>query len=169
VLFQPLEAVTHSTFDVWTEDVVGVEERKQIEEATPSTGPYLLRRIAAGAIDHTILVVLLIAVLFGFSVMLGESIKWLVVSAWMATISLFLLMHFIYHLYFLRASRQTPGMLFLSLELRDPGSQVIPVGKIIFRWFTFIILNVFNILPAFMGKPFLLHDHVSSTEMRSFK
>jgi len=173
VVFQPLETVTPSTFEVWTEDLKGfpgTDEGIEIEreQTTPSTAPYLLRRVAADLIDHAILVLLLVVVLFPFSFVLGESMQWLIVSTWKATLSLFLLMHFLYQLYFLRSSRQTPGMLFLSLELRDPGGQTISVGKIILRWLTYVFVNVFNLLPALMGKPYLLHDHISNTEMRSF-
>ncbi len=172
VVFQPLETVTPSTFEVWKEDLegfAGIDGVKEEEEQTTSSAaPYLLRRIGAGLIDHTILGLLLIVVLFPFSFVLGESMRWLIVSSWEATLALFLLLHFLYQLYFLRTSRQTPGMLFVSLELRDPGGQSIPVGKILLRWLTFIFLNVFNLLPAVLGKPFLLHDHISNTEMRSF-
>lgn len=172
-VFQPLEAVIPSTFEVWSEDLKDfprIEEGVEFEreEATPSAAPYLMRRIVAGLIDHAILVVLLVIVLFPFSFVLGESMEWLVLYMWKATLSLFLLLHFLYQLYFLRSSRQTPGMLFVSLELRDPGDQTIPVGKIIVRWLTFMFLNVFNLLPALLGKPYLLHDHISNTEMRSF-
>jgi uncharacterized RDD family membrane protein YckC len=166
VVFQPIETVTESTFEVWTEDLEGMDTEE--EQASRSGAPYLSRRIAAGAIDHSLLLVMLVIVLFPFSFVLGESMEWMIVNTWKATLALYLLMHFLYHLYFFRSSRQTPGMLFVSLELRDPGGQTIAVGKIIVRWLTCILLNVFNFLPVFFGKPYLLHDHISNTEMRSF-
>jgi len=60
-------------------------------------------------------------------------------------------------------------MVFLSLELRDPGSSVIPIGKVLARWLAMVLLNIFNFLPVLIGKRFLLMDFLSSTEMRSFK
>jgi uncharacterized RDD family membrane protein YckC len=172
VVFQPIETVTQSTFEVWTEDLEGfsgVEGRDTEEEQAGRSGaPYLFRRIGADLIDHALLLLMLVIVLFPFSFALGESMEWLIVNTWGATFALYLLMHFLYHLYFFRSSRQTPGMLFVSLELRDPGGQTIAVGKIIVRWLACIFLNVFNFLPALFGKPYLLHDHISNTEMRSF-
>jgi uncharacterized RDD family membrane protein YckC len=166
VVFQPIETMTESTFEVWTEDLEGTEAEE--EQASSSKAPYVFRRIAAGFIDHGLLLLMLVIVLFPFSFVLGESMEWLIVNTWKATLALYLLMHFLYHLYFFRSSRQTPGMLFVSLELRDPGGQTIAVGKIIIRWFACIMLNVFNFVPALFGKPYLLHDHISGTEMRSF-
>jgi uncharacterized RDD family membrane protein YckC len=172
VVFQPIEAVAPSTFEVWTEDLEGlpgVEGTNAEEEQTGhSAAPYLFRRIAAGLIDHALLLIMLVIVLFPFSFVLGESMEWLFLDTWKATLGLYLLMHFLYHLYFFRSSRQTPGMLFVSLELRDPGGQTIAVGKIAVRWLICIFLNVFNFLPPLFGKRYLLHDHISNTEMRSF-
>lgn len=166
IVFQPIETVTESTFEVWTEGLEGIDA--ETEQATSSGAPYLLRRIRAGLIDHGILLILLAVVLFPFSFVLEESMQWLVVNSWKATLSLYLLLHFLYHLYFFRSSRQTPGMLFVSLELRDPGGQTIAVGKIVVRWFICVFLNVFNFIPVVLGKPYLLHDQISNTEMRSF-
>ena len=166
VVFQPIETVNESTFEVWTEDLEGTETEEELTGR--SRAPYVLRRIVAGLIDHALLLLMLVIVLFPFSFVLGESMEWLIVNTWKATLGLYLLMHFLYHLYFFRSSRQTPGMLFVSLELRDPGGQTIAVGKIIVRWFTCIVLNVFNFVPALLGKPYLLHDHIANTEMRSF-
>jgi uncharacterized RDD family membrane protein YckC len=169
VVFQPIETVTESTFEVWTEDLQSIEGiESEEEQAIRSKAPYVVRRIVAGLIDHGLLMLMLVIVLFPVSFVLGESMEWLIVNTWKATLALYLLMHFLYHLYFFRSSRQTPGMLFVSLELRDPGGQTIAVGKIIVRWFACILLNVFNFVPAILGKPYLLHDHISNTEMRSF-
>lgn len=169
VVFQPIETVTESTFEVWTEDLQNIEGiESDEEEASRSRAPYVFRRIVAGLIDHALLLLMLVIILFPISFVLGESMEWLIVNTWKATLALYLLIHFLYHLYFFRSSRQTPGMLFVSLELRDPGGQTIAVGKIIVRWFTCIIFNVFNFVPAVLGKPYLLHDHISNTEMRSF-
>lgn len=159
--------------EVWTQDLEGIASAEFLEpgneETVASSGPYLTRRLFAGVIDNAMLVIVTIAVLFAFSFFLDASMEWLIVSSWKGTLLLFLLVHFLYYLYFLRASRQTPGMLFVSLEVRDPVITVVPIGKIIVRWFTLILLNVFNVLPALQGKNYLLLDQLSGTEMRSFK
>jgi len=172
----PEESVPHPSVEVWTEDLAGVTEEEDddeesllAEETQVTGGPYTLRRIVAGIIDHTILIVLWVVFVGGFSMVTKESMDSLIRNQWNVTLPVFLLFHFVYYLYFFRATRQTPGMVFLSLELRDPGSAVIPIGKILARWLCMILLNLFNFLPVMTGKRFLLMDHISATEMRSFK
>ncbi len=143
---------------------------EEVKEGTASsTGPYLIRRILAGLIDHAILVVVAGVILLVYSFITRESVERMILVNWMGCLFLFLLLHFIYYLYFFRASRQTPGMLFVALELRDPVVSVIPLDKLIVRWFAFIVLNILNLLPVALGKKMLLLDRLSGTEMRSFK
>jgi RDD family len=168
-----VEPIQNHSIDIWTEDLEGGEKNQEEDIFTKETpvppGPYTLRRIAAGLIDNTILVVLWIAFIGGFSMVTHEPIDTLVKTAWNVTLPVFLLIHFVYYLYFFRATRQTPGMVFLSLELRDPGSTVIPIGKVLARWLAMVLLNIFNFLPVLIGRRFLLMDFLSATEMRSFK
>jgi|GEM_PF-3453311 len=170
----PTEPLHPPSLEVWTDDLRGVSEFEQVlvqaqEEHSVAGGPYTGRRLLAGLIDHTILVILLLVFLGAFSILTGESIDAQLISPWKVTIPAFLIFHFIYYVYFFRATRQTPGMVFLSLELRDPVSSVIPVGKVLARWISMLVINVFNLLPVLIGKPFLLMDLISATEMRSFK
>jgi uncharacterized RDD family membrane protein YckC len=167
-----IESVQSHPLEVWTEDLVGEDKEEEVistKETTVSPGPYTLRRIAAGLIDSTIIIVLWIAFVGAFSMVTHEPIDALVKTAWNVTLPVFLLIHFVYYVYFFRATRQTPGMVFLSLELRDPGSSVIPIGKVLARWLAMVFLNIFNFLPVLIGKRFLLMDFLSATEMRSFK
>jgi hypothetical protein len=90
--------VQHDSFEVWTEDLDGIEaahaEENLFTKETPVTpGPYTLRRIAAGLIDHTILIVLWLAFIGGFSVVTHESIDSILKTAWSVTIPVFLLIH----------------------------------------------------------------------------
>ena len=165
------ETAPPSPFDIWTDDVsnISLAEDSENTQSVTSGSPYLFRRIFAGIIDHCILGAAAWLILFISSFLIGESMRWFLVSGWKASFSLILLMHFLYNLYFLRASRQTPGMLFLSLELRDPVIPVIPFGKIMIRWAAFVFLNVFNFLPLALGRKVLLLDQLSGTEVRSFK
>jgi uncharacterized RDD family membrane protein YckC len=167
----PAEAVASSAFEIWPEDIQGLAPAptKEESEQSDASGSYLFRRLLAGCVDHAILILFTAMILYGVSFMIGESIQQLILTRWKVSLPLFLLMHFIYYLYFYRVSRQTPGMLFVSLELRDPVVSVIPVGKIIVRWFAFVLLNIFNFLPVVLGKKSLLLDRISGTEMRSFK
>ena len=160
--------------EVWTEDLDSFTQVEEpfdpMAEETAATGaPYTSRRIVAGIIDHTILIVLMIVFMGAFSLLTGESMEAQMASPWRVTFPAFLICHCIYFLYFFRATRQTPGMVFLSLELRDPGSSTIPFGKVLARWIAMIGLNVFNFIPVLLGKNFLLMDLLSATEMRSFK
>jgi len=168
------EPVQHPLLEVWTGDLEGGSGFEEMtasipDEPSAAAGPYTARRIVAGIIDHTILVVLLFVFLGAFSIWTGELIEDQMISPWKVTLPAFLFFHFLYYLYFFRATRQTPGMVFLSLELRDPGSSVIPIGKLLARWISMVAMNLFNFLPVLIGKRFLLMDLISATEMRSFK
>jgi hypothetical protein len=173
--FIPVVNKKAPALEFWTEDMedvpstAGVVQELEEEEPSRSNGPYFIRRFLAFVIDHIMLIVVTALVLFGFSFMMKQPMEWFLRSEWTVSLLLFLLMHFLYQLYFFRATRQTPGMLFLSLELRDPVIPVIPFNKIVVRWFAFILLNAFNLVPILFGKKFLLLDRISGTEMRSFK
>jgi uncharacterized RDD family membrane protein YckC len=169
---EPATATPTSQPDIWTENLEALPGLKEFleNEEEPQAPPesYLLRRIAAGIIDHTIILVLLLVFLGGFSLFTGQPMETLF-AAWKTTVPIFLVIHLVYHLYFYRSARQTPGMVFLSLELRDPSVAVIPLAKILSRWLCLVFLNVFNFIPALRGKPYLLLDQISGTELRSFK
>ena len=161
-----------SPFEIWTDDVQGVaiqDGSETEDENSVQNGPFLMRRLLAGVIDNAMLIIVTLVLLYGFSFFMEAPLEWLIVSSWKGTLLMFLLTHFLYQLYFLRASRQTPGMLFVALEVRDPVITVVPIGKIIVRWLALIFLNVFNVIPVLKGKNFLLLDQLSGTEMRSFK
>jgi RDD family protein len=169
-----VESVAPPAVEIWTDDLesfASFEEPEglNVEEHAATGAPYASRRLVAGIIDHTILIVLMIVFMGAFSLLTGESMEIQIASPWRVTFPAFLIVHFIYFLYFFRATRQTPGMVFLSLELRDPGSSVIPFGKVLARWIVMVGANIFNFLPVLMGKKFLLMDLISATEMRSFK
>jgi uncharacterized RDD family membrane protein YckC len=168
-----VDPVEQPAVEIWPEDIQELSRLEKLslqetEEEDSSGKTYLLRRFGAGLIDHMILVAISSVILFGFSVFLNQTMEWLVLSAWKGSLSLFLLVHFLYHLYFYRTSRQTPGMLFMSLELRDPVLSSIPLSKIILRWIFFVVLNMINFLPLLFGRQYLLLDRLSGTEIRSF-
>lgn len=144
-------------------------DEEEAEESANVKHPFLLRRLAAGAVDSIIIATLTIAVLFGLALFMDQTMEWMILSRWKGSLGLFLLLHFIYHLYFFRSSRQTPGLLFVSLELRDPVLTSIPWSKLLFRWFLFVFLNVFNFVPLVLGKDYLLLDRLSNTQIRSFQ
>jgi uncharacterized RDD family membrane protein YckC len=170
----PPDPVEQPAVEIWPEDIQEFSRLEKLilqeteEEDSSNASTYLVRRFGAGLIDHGLLIAITVVMLFAFSVFLNQSMQWVLLSAWKGSLSLFLLVHFIYYLYFYRTSRQTPGMLFMSLELRHPVLSSIPLSKIIFRWFLFVVLNIFNIVPLLAGKQYLLLDRLSGTEVRSF-
>jgi hypothetical protein len=168
------EPVISPALEIWTEDLhdfPAVDGSIEfISEDMPSSGePYTGRRLIAGIIDHTILVVLLIVFMGAYSLLTGKTMEEQIATPWSVTIPAFLICHCIYYLYFFSATRQTPGMVFLSLELRSSGSALIPFGKVLARWIVMVVMNVLNFIPVLAGKKFLLMDLISATEMRSFK
>ena len=126
-------------------------------------------RAAALAIDNTILVVLHAGLLYLCAEIISYNLRDLFVEAWLPLTGIFLLFHCLYYAYFYKTSRQTPGQVFFGIELRDPGAGAVPLGKVIGRWFALVFLNVFNLAPLLMGRPFLLLDRLSGTEIRSLK
>ncbi|PWT92572.1 MAG: hypothetical protein C5B54_03325, partial [Acidobacteria bacterium] len=78
------------------------------------------------------------------------------------------LIHGGYYCYFYKVFHQTPGQVFLKLELRDPVTGNIAIGKIITRWLAMVFLNLFNLVPLFWGSDLLL-DRLSRTYIRQLK
>lgn len=142
----------------------------EVESETSEEHPlYIGRRFAALLSDHVIMIGLVFAVSFFSRVVLGYDLRTKFESSALPFIGALLLFHFLYYFYFHKTSRQTPGQVFLSLEIRSPSSGSISAGKIIGRWVALVFLNIFNIMPLFFGKKFLLLDLLSGTEVRSFK
>jgi uncharacterized RDD family membrane protein YckC len=90
-------------------------------------------------------------------------------GSWPALLGVFLLAHCLYYVYFYSTSRQTPGQVFVALELRDPLSSRISLQRILVRWLSMVILNVLNFIPLISKKNYLLLDQFSGTEIRSLK
>lgn len=138
-------------------------------ESTPEPPPRLLfRRACSLLLDSIILVVLHLALIYLVSQIISHPFQDLVTAAWIPLVSIFLLFHYVYYLYFYKTSRQTPGQVFLAIELRDPLSSRISFVKITIRWLSLVLLSVLNLAPALVGKPLLL-DQLSRTEIRSLK
>lgn len=129
----------------------------------------LSRRAAALAVDSTILIALHAVLLYLCAEIISYNFRDLFVEAWLPLTGIFLLFHCLYYAYFYKTSRQTPGQVFFGIELRDPGAGAVPFGRVLGRWFALVFLNVFNLAPLLMGRPFLLLDRLSSTEIRTLK
>ncbi len=142
----------------------------ELESDTNEDHPlYLGRRFAALLIDNAILIGLTFAVLFFFREVLSYDLGTKFGSTWFPIVAAMLLFHFLYYFYFHTTSRQTPGQVFLSLEVRNPSGGSVSAGKVFGRWAALVFLNVFNLVPLFLRKNFLLLDLLSGTEVRSFK
>ena len=142
----------------------------EVESETTEEHPsYIGRRFASLLSDHVIMIGLVFAVSFFSRVVLSYDLRAKFESSPLPIIGGLLLFHFLYYFYFHKTARQTPGQVFLSLEIRNPGSGSISAGKVIGRWAALVFLNIFNIMPLFFGKNFLLLDRLSDTEVRSFK
>jgi uncharacterized RDD family membrane protein YckC len=142
----------------------------ELESDTTEEHPlYIGRRTAALFIDHAILIGLAFAVMFFFREVLSFDLQTKFESGWPPIIGAMLLFHFLYYFYFHTTSRQTPGQVFLSMEIRNPSSGSISGGQVFGRWAALVFLNVFNLVPFFLGKNFLLLDLLSGTVVRSFK
>jgi uncharacterized RDD family membrane protein YckC len=149
------------------EEVLPLEIEVETENADDHP-LYIGRRFAALLSDHVIIIGVIFAVMF-FSRLLGYDLRIQLQSSPFPMIAGMLLFHFLYYFYFHKTARQTPGQVFLSLEIRNPGSGSISTPKIVGRWAAMVFLNVFNLVPLFLGKKFLLLDYLSGTEVRSFK
>lgn len=142
----------------------------EVESETSEDHPlYIGRRFAALLSDHMIMIGLVFAVSFFSRVVLSYDLRTKFESSALPILGALLLFHFLYYFYFHKTSRQTPGQVFLSLEIRNPSGSSIPTGKVIGRWAALVFLNVLNFVPLFLGKKFLLLDYLSGTEVRSFK
>jgi uncharacterized RDD family membrane protein YckC len=141
-----------------------------LEEESEAEAPlHLGRRAASFLVDHVIMVIVIIVVGLVCRELFNYDLQSIGRSSPLAVISGILLFHFIYYFYFLTTARQTPGQVFFSLEVREPSGTTIGSGKIFSRWASLLFLNVFNIVPVFFGKKFLLLDHLSGTVVRSMK
>jgi uncharacterized RDD family membrane protein YckC len=141
---------------------------QEIDE-TPSSVLLLGRRTKAFILDTMIVIVLYFLFLYlGYRFLNFDFRSFLSVS-WKSLLQIFLLTHFLYYLYFYKISRQTPGQVFFALELRDPFSSQIGLGKILLRWLCLVFLNILNLLPLLTQHKFLLLDRLSGTEIRSLK
>src|SRR5262245_20770227 len=141
----------------------------EVESETTEEHPlYIGRRFAAFLSDHVIMIGFVFAVWFFSRVVLSYDLRAKFESSPVPIIGALLLFHFLYYFYFHKTARQTPGQIFLSLEIRNPSSGSISAGKVIGRWAALVFLNIFNIMPLFFGKNFLLLDRISDTEVRSF-
>ncbi len=159
---EPSPAV-HPMVEIWSDDLISELG------GSGSSGLFLGRRIAALLIDHFILGITFCAILFAASVMLQQGVQVLLQIAWPSALAIFLLIHLLYYVYFYMTSRQTPGQVFLSLELKDPSSMQIPLQKILLRWLAMILLNLLNLLPALSRGNHLLLDDFSGTEIHSLR
>jgi uncharacterized RDD family membrane protein YckC len=150
------------------EEVLPLEVEVESENAEEHP-LYIGRRFAALLSDHVIMIGLIFAVWFFLRLVLSFDVRTKLESSSVLILGGVLLFHFFYYFYFHKTSRQTPGQVFLSLEIRNPSSGSISVSQIIGRWAALVFLNIFNIMPLFFGKNFLLLDYLSATEVRSFK
>lgn len=165
--FQSPAAVNRS--EIHADDYPGLVFPES-DETADSTPPLLLaRRSGAFVVDTILTFALSFAVLWFVSWLYDKDWEIFLGSVRMQSAGFFLLGHCLYYLYFYKTSRQTPAQVFFSLELRVPGLNSIPIGKILVRWFSMVFLNVFNLVPVFLGKKFLLLDLLSGTEIRSLR
>ena len=155
-------SMVHPPVEIWNDDLNSESEPED------AAGLYLSRRCIAFLIDHGILGLVFAAILFSVSAWLRIASLQLAQMAWPSALGTFLLIHFLYYVYFYMTSRQTPGQVFLSLELRDPSSMQIPLQKILLRWIAMTGLGILNLIPVFFVKKLLL-DVVSGTEIRSLR
>lgn len=162
----PLEAEIHAG-DLGEE--FELEEPLALEPSTPAAPLHLSRRAAALAIDNTILVALHAGLLYLCAEIISRSFRDLFADAWLPLLGIFLLFHCLYYAYFYMTSRQTPGQVFFGIELRDPTAGTISLGKVLSRWFSLVLLNIFNLVPVLTGRHFLLLDRISGTEIRTLK
>ncbi len=151
------------------QDWIAPEPLEKHDSVQTGKQHFLGRRTASFLIDHTIIIVLSLLLLYVCGLIIGYD-SWTVIrTAWVPLLGVFLLFHFMYYAYFYKTSRQTPGQVFFNLELRHASSSYIPFLKIFVRWMAMIFLNVFNFIPLAMKDGHLLLDQLSQTEIRSLK
>jgi uncharacterized RDD family membrane protein YckC len=152
--------------EVWNTDFE--ELRRDLEQETSEQNLFLGRRALSLLIDNTIIIVLCLVLLYLFSYSFSLDIMTFALSYWPSITSVVLLAHCLYYVYFYSTSRQTPGQVFVALEVKDPNSARIDLGKILIRWSVMVGLNLLNLLPVLFNKKYLLSDKLSGTEIRSF-
>ena len=156
--------------EVKAEDLrdLGLEDDEQ-SETYGNLELNLGRRSVALFIDTFILLALHFFLIYLCAQIIGYSYRDLLRQAWQPFVGVFLLFHFVYYIYFYRTSRQTPGQVFVAIELRDPMSGAVSSEKIIIRWTVMIFFNVFNFLPLLERRRYLLLDRLSKTEIRKLR
>jgi uncharacterized RDD family membrane protein YckC len=188
----PPAPVVHQELEAWSEDITDLDGEEEVPglhfepEAVADKGqPEFLRavnrasvapantlfwrRTGALLIDHVLLIGVYLTIVYVYAAFMQDDVINVAKTAWPALVEFFLLFHLLYYLYFYKTSRQTPGHVFVALELRDPGSVYIPMHKILIRWLVFVSLNILNPLPLLFGKNKFLMDEFSGTEIRSLK
>src|SRR5262249_18909088 len=164
-------STTSPVLDVSPEDLQGLDEdllESETQEPSASAPIFLMRRLLALVADNTILLLVHLLLIYFCAVIINYDFRSLLRTAWPQLAGVFLFFHCVYYLYFWKSARQTPGQVFFGLELRDPNSGIISLGKIFTRWIVMVFLNVFNLLPLFWAKP-PLTDTLSHTEIRSLR
>ncbi len=146
-----------------------VQDEKDEDYSEQPVELYLLRRGVALLIDTAILLALHFFLIYVCAQIIGYDYPQLLAQAWQPFLGVFFLFHCVYYLYFYRTSRQTPGQVFLGIELRDPASGTIRASKILIRWACMVFLNVLNFFTLFESRKYLLLDRISGTEIRKLR
>jgi uncharacterized RDD family membrane protein YckC len=151
-------------------DLSGLDlEDEEGEGISDSQVLYLGRRAVSFLVDTLILVALHFFLIYICAEIIGFSYQQMLRQAWEPLAGVFLLFHCVYYLYFYRTSRQTPGQVFVAVELRDPMSGNVSAGRILIRWAAMVFLNIFNLLPLLKKRNYLLLDRLSGTEIRKLR
>lgn len=153
--------------DLSVDDLIDMEV-DPLESPQEPPPRLLFRRACSLLLDSIVLIVLHAGLIYLVSQIISHPFEELVRAAWIPLVSIFLLFHYVYYAYFYKTSRQTPGQVFVAIELRDPLSSRISLVKITIRWLCLILLNILNLVPVLFGKSLLL-DLLSGTEIRSLK
>lgn len=152
------------TFDVWAEDLT----EQLLSENEPSWNLHLGRRSGAFFVDALLLVILLLTGIYTLSFLSG-GIQIFDLHHPTTLLCVAMAAHFVYYVSFCGTSRQTPGQLFFSLEIRSGSSLYVPFWRIVLRWLLFWLLNLLNLLPLLFGRKYLYLDVLSGTGVYSLK
>lgn len=154
---QPLE--------IWAGDLndedLGPEEQR-------AESLYLARRAGALFVDSLLLVTLLTCGYFLISYWFDE-LQVFASQNPLPFLSFILGCHALYYVSFYGTSRQTPGQVLFSLELRAESSAYVPLSRILLRWGLFWLLHLLNLLPLLFGRKYLYLDLLSGTVIRSLR
>lgn len=169
----PAPTPTRIVLDVHADDLNDVaffedEEPAEVLSDQPAE-LYLARRGAALLIDSVILLALHFFLIWVCAQIIGYDYQHLLAQVWQPFLGVFLIFHCVYYFYFYRTSRQTPGQVFLGIEVRDPAAGTITASKILIRWAAMVFLNVINFLTLFESDRYLLLDRLSRTEIRKLR